>query len=80
MESSRRNRSFSFDAGAVRQKGTLAAGEARSESLYSLGAGMRFDLTRHVSASTEVGVPLKGIVAQEGDDDARFFFSLEARY
>ena len=71
---------ISFDAGAVRQNGTLAIGEARSASLYSLGAGARFNLTRHVSASFEVGVPLKGVVAQEGDNDARFFFSVEARY
>lgn len=70
----------SIDAGAVWQNGPLAAGEARSASLYSLGAGARFKLTKYVSASLEVGVPLKGVVAQEGDDDPRFFFSIEARY
>jgi hemolysin activation/secretion protein len=71
---------IAFDAGAVRQNGTLAAGEVRSASLYSLSAGARFNLTRHTSASLEVGVPLKGIVSQEGNGDARFFFSVEARY
>jgi len=70
----------SFDAGAVRQIGLLAAGERRTASLYSFGAGGRLSLTKHVSASVEVGVPLKGIVAQEGDDDPRFFFAVEARY
>ncbi len=70
----------SFDAGAVQQKGALAVGEDRNASLYSLGAGARLSLTKYVSASAEVGVPLKGVVAQEGDDDPRFFFSIEARY
>lgn len=71
---------ISFDAGAVQQKGPLAVGEDRNGSLYSLGAGARFVLTKYVAASAEVGVPLKGTVAQEGDDDPRFFFSVEARY
>ncbi len=70
----------SFDAGAVQQKGPLAAGEDRNASLYSLGAGARFSLTKYLAASAEVGVPLKGAVAQEGDDDPRFFFSIEAKY
>ncbi len=70
----------SIDAGAVRQIGPLAVGEDRTASLYSLSAGTRVRLTRHTSASFSVGVPLKGVVAQEGDNDPRFFFSLEARY
>lgn len=70
----------SFDAGAVRQLGPLAVGEPRTASLYSLAAGARFSVTKHVSIGTEIGVPLKGTVAQEGDDDPRFFFSLEASY
>ncbi len=70
----------SFDAGAVAQIGPLAVGERRTASLYSLGGGARFSITRHLSATTEVGIPLKGVVAQEGDDDPRFFFSVEARY
>lgn len=71
---------ISFDAGAVQQKGPLAAGEDRNATLYSFGAGARLSFTKHLGASVEVGVPLKGVVAQEGDDDPRFFFSLEARY
>jgi hemolysin activation/secretion protein len=70
----------SFDAGAVSQLGSLVVGERRSQSLYSIGAGARLSLSRHLSATTEVGVPLKGVVSQEGDDDPRFFFTLEARY
>ncbi|MEO1252270.1 MAG: ShlB/FhaC/HecB family hemolysin secretion/activation protein [Pseudomonadota bacterium] len=70
----------SIDAGAVRQNGPLAAGETRTASLYSVAAGARMKLTRYLSASAEVGVPLKGVVAQEGDDDPRFFFSVTARY
>ncbi len=70
----------SIDAGAVRQNGSLAAGEARTATLYSLSVGARMNLTKHLSASTEVGVPLKGVVSQEGDDDPRFFFSVSARY
>jgi len=71
---------LSIDAGAVRQNGPLAAGEARTASLYSLSTGMRMKLTKHLSASAEISVPLKGVVAQEGDDDPRFFFSVSARY
>ncbi len=70
----------SFDAGAAQQKGALAVGEDRNATLYSLAAGARLSLTRHVAASAEIGVPLKGVVAQEGDDDPRFFFTLEAKY
>jgi len=70
----------SFDAGAVRQIGPLVAGEDRNASLYSFGGGMRAAIAKHVFASAEVGVPLNGVVAQEGDDDPRFFFSIEARY
>lgn len=71
---------LSFDAGAAAQIGPLAVGEPRAQSLYSLGAGARLSLTKHLSATTEIGVPVKGVVAQEGDDDPRFFFSVEARY
>ena len=71
---------ISIDAGAVRQIGPLAAGEARTASLYSFAAGAYLKLTKHLSATVEVGVPLKGVVAQEGDDDPRLFFSLQARY
>ena len=71
---------LSFDAGAVRQIGPLAAGEQRTQSLYSLAAGARVNLTKYVAADLQVGVPLKGVVAQEGDDDPRFFFSITARY
>lgn len=70
----------SFDAGAVQQKGPLAVGEDRNATLYSVGAGARLSLTKHLAASAEIGVPLHGVVAQEGDDDPRFFFSLEAKY
>ncbi len=70
----------SIDAGAVRQNGPLAAGEARTASLYSLSVGARMKLTKHLSANAEIGVPLKGVVSQEGDDDPRFFFSVSARY
>lgn len=70
----------SFDAGAVRQIGPLSIGEDRTASLYSIGGGARFSFTKYLSASAEVGVPLKGVVAQEGDDDPRFFFSVEAKY
>lgn len=70
----------SIDAGAVRQNGALAVGEPRTQSLYSFSAGARMSLTRHAAASVSVGVPLKGTVAQEGDDDPRVFFSLEAKY
>ncbi len=71
---------ISLDAGAVRQIGPLAAGQSRTQSRYSFAAGARFSIAKHLSASIEAGVPLKGIVAQEGDDDPRLFFSIEAKY
>jgi len=68
-----------IDAGAVRQIGPLAAGESRTNSLYSLSAGARLSLTKHVSAGLEAALPLKR--ASPGTDkDVRFFFSIEARY
>jgi hemolysin activation/secretion protein len=70
----------SFDAGAAQQKGPLSVGEDRNATLYSLAAGARLSLTKYLAAGAEIGVPLKGVVAQEGDDDPRFFFSLEAKY
>ncbi|NWG92907.1 MAG: ShlB/FhaC/HecB family hemolysin secretion/activation protein [Parvularculaceae bacterium] len=70
----------SFDAGAAQQKGPLSVGENRNATLYSFAAGTRLALTKYLSASAELGVPLKGVVAQEGDDDPRFFFALEAKY
>lgn len=70
----------SLDAGAVRQIGPLAAGQSRTQSRYSFAAGARFTIAKHLSASLEAGVPLKGIVAQEGDDDPRLFFSIQAKY
>jgi len=71
---------LSFDAGSAAQLGPLSVGERRAASLYSLGGGARFSFTKHLSATTEIGVPVKGVVAQEGDGDPRFFFSVEARY
>lgn len=67
------------DAGAVRQIGTLAAGEDRTSSLYSFSAGARMTITKHISAAFEGAVPLKDR-APGSNDDARFYFSLEARY
>lgn len=69
----------SFDAGAVRQIGPLAAGEDRAASLYSFAAGARMTITKHVSAGVEGAIPLRR-QSPGSDKDMRFFFSLEARY
>jgi hemolysin activation/secretion protein len=70
---------FGVDAGAVRQIGPLAAGEERTRSLYSLSGGARISLTKHVAVGLEGALPLKDTSPGSGRD-ARFFFSIEARY
>ncbi len=65
-----------YDAGLVRQKGSLSPGEKRQESGTSIGAGMRFQLAGHVSGSVEVAQPLTRDVALEGNRNARVFFSI----
>ncbi len=63
-----------YDAGAV------WAEDGESTPLTSAGAGVRLNPVEGLLASLELAKPLNRIVAEEGDDDLRFFFSLFAQF
>ncbi len=67
-----------YDVGAVWN--TLPGGKSARESLASVGGGVRLTVTSSVFATIEVAKPLTRTVANEGDDDARAFFSFAARF
>jgi len=60
-----------------------AAGLERTESIASLGLGLRFNILDPISGNLEVAVPMTKDVAANSPnngDDARVFFSLAYRY
>lgn len=68
-----------FDYGKVWNRLPTATGE-KSSDLYSLGLGLRFNLTDNISGYVEWDKPLNRIVGSEGNKDGRAFFSLSARF
>ncbi len=54
--------------------------DAGADSLASAGAGMRITFDDWLTARWEIARPLTRIPAEEGDKDARSFFSLTAEY
>ncbi len=68
-----------YDAGKVWNE-KIAVGESKSDSLTSVGAGVRLNLTTDTFASVELNKPLTRDVAAEGDDDSRMFFNLLQRF
>lgn len=64
-----------YEGGRVWQSHPLP-GEARSESLFSGGAGLRFAIAGHVSADVQWAKPLGRDVAAAGNRASRFFFSV----
>jgi len=68
-----------FDYGKVWNRVAIATGST-TQDLYSLGVGLRFNVTDAVSGYLEWDKPLSQDVASEGNDDGRFFFSLSARF
>jgi hemolysin activation/secretion protein len=65
-----------YDAGMVRQKGTLLPGELRHEDGQSTGFGLRFNFGKHVNGSLEYTHPMSRDLIQFGYDPGRMFFSL----
>ena len=68
-----------FDFGKVWNRVPTATTPS-TQNLYSLGAGLRFNLTDQISGYLEWNKPLSQIVSSEGNKDSRFFFSLSARF
>lgn len=68
-----------FDHGTVVLRNTTAV-QDDSSSLTASGLGVRANINEWLSGYFEVGLPLSGDVGAEGDNDPRFFFSINARY
>ena len=68
-----------FDYGKVWNRFETAIGN-KSDSLYSVGLGIRFNITDVISGYAEWNKPLDQEVGSEGNTDGRAFFSLSARF
>jgi hemolysin activation/secretion protein len=65
-----------YDAGMVRQRGTLLPGELSREDGHSTGFGARFNLGKHLNGSLEYTHPMSRDLVQFGYDPGRTFFSI----
>ena len=68
------------DTGIVWQATTPLPGEVRASTGSSVGLGLRSRLPSNISGSVEVDQPLGRVVAQEGNQDCRVFFSLSKAF
>lgn len=68
-----------YEGGQVWQSHPLP-GEARSESLFSGGAGLRFAVAARLSADLEWAKPLGHDVVAAGNRASRFFFSVSVNF
>jgi hemolysin activation/secretion protein len=68
-----------FDYGKVWNRTETATG-SKSDDLYSIGLGIRFNITDVISGYVEWNKPLDQEVSSEGNTDGRAFFSLSARF
>ena len=68
-----------FDFGKIWNRIPTSTG-LTTEDLYSMGLGVRFNMTENISGYFEWNKPLDQIVSSEGNKDGRFFFSLSARF
>jgi hemolysin activation/secretion protein len=68
-----------FDFGKIWNRIPTSTG-LTTEDLYSMGMGVRFNMTENISGYLEWNKPLDQIVSSEGNKDGRFFFSLSARF
>ena len=70
-----------YDVGAVENRDTDTA-SFESESLASVGLGLRFNYQKKIAGTIEGTVPLTRDVAAEGRDgeDPRIFFTIERRF
>jgi hemolysin activation/secretion protein len=67
------------DLGIAWKEGPLLPGEVRNQGAQSIGGGMRLQFPGF-GASVELAAPLSHDVAQEGNRDARVFFSVNKRF
>jgi hemolysin activation/secretion protein len=68
-----------FDYGKVWNRLPTATG-SKTEDIYSMGVGVRFNITDEISGYVEWDKPINRIVGSEGDKNGRTFFSLSARF
>jgi hemolysin activation/secretion protein len=68
-----------FDYGKVWNRFETAT-VSKSDDLYSMGLGIRFNITDVISGYVEWNKPLDQKVSSEGNTDGRAFFSLSARF
>ena len=68
-----------FDYGKIWNRIPTSTG-LKTEDLFSLGLGARFNVTEKISGYLEWDKPLDQAVAAEGNKDGRFFFNLTARF
>ena len=68
-----------YDVGSVWNE-NVPAGTDDQQSLADVGLGIRSNFTQNFSGYAEVAFPLTRDVSSEGDDGARFFFSLTGRF
>ena len=69
-----------YDIGGIWNIDRIDPTDIESASLASAGLGVRFGVWEYFSGSLEVSKPLTRIVANEGNDDIRVFFSLTGRF
>jgi hemolysin activation/secretion protein len=68
-----------FDYGKIWNRIPTSTG-LETEDLFSMGLGVRFNVTEKLSGYLEWDKPLDQEVSAEGNKDGRFFFSLSARF
>jgi hemolysin activation/secretion protein len=69
-----------YDGGSTTNHTALSAFDAKTKSLSSTGLGVRFGLGPYLSAYMEAAQPLTRTVANEGNNNTRFFGSISARF
>lgn len=69
-----------YDGGKTSNQNPLNTSDSRTKSLSSAGLGVRFGIWKFLSGSLEVAKPLTRDVANEGNQDARVFASISARF
>ena len=69
-----------FDAGTVRQKGPLAAGEARQQEAMSAAIGAQFVMTSGMTVNIEQAKQLKNEDTPETEGDIMTNFALNMRF
>ena len=69
-----------YDGGSTTNHTALSAFDAKTKSLASAGLGVRFGLGPYLSGYIEAAQPLTREVANEGNNNTRFFASISARF